>query len=210
MRKRQGIGEAGLRLLIDGALQVRPLDEGFLDLLPQNSEWPNTIDPGPIVTEPQDFCTEQGDRPYIVDLPAAIGDSTGPVQGGPIGDGSCMQLPQKMLDAQGKTLGLAGCGRLKRGAAVMDTRDIKRGTVIASGWDPKGYYPNYDPTGNHAAIFVKFVPGGFRVLEQVHGSVQIVDKTNTRGGYYSNPNAYNIVLSGSCVPGVPRKQRYPG
>jgi hypothetical protein len=54
------------------------------------------------------------------------------------------------------------------------------------------------------------VPGGFRVFEQVNGHLQIVDKTNTAGGYYSNPNAYNIVLTGARVPGVPSKQRYPG
>jgi len=92
----------------------------------------------------------------------------------------------------------------------MGNSDIKRGTLIASGWDRNGYYPNYYPHGNHAAIFIKFVPGGFRVFEQVNGHLQIVDKTNTGGGYYSNPNAYNIVLTGARVPGVPSKQRYPG
>jgi len=91
----------------------------------------------------------------------------------------------------------------------MGNPGIKRGTLVASGWDPDGYYANYYPHGNHAAFFIKFVSGGFRVFEQVNGHLQVVDKTNINGGYYSNPNEYNIVLTGSCVQGVPSKQKDP-
>jgi RHS repeat-associated protein len=153
-------------------------------------------------------CTPQGDGPYVVKLPADYGTSTGDVRGGPVGDGDCMQLPQVMLDHQGTPLGQAGYGRLKRGAAVMGNPNIKRGTLIASGWHPDGYYANYYPHGNHAAIFLGFITGGFRVLEQVNGHIRVIDKVNTRGDYYSNPNAYNVVLTGARIPGVPRRQKY--
>jgi RHS repeat-associated protein len=156
----------------------------------------------------QEFCTSQGDGPYVVKLPPDFGTTDGPIRGGPIGDGACMQLVQKMLDAQGTPLGLAGYGRLRQGPAVMGNRDIKRGTVIASGWKD-GYYPNYYPTGNHAAIFLGFTSNGFRVFEQVHGQLQIVTKTTNGSGYYSNANAYNVVLTGSRQSGIPGSQQFP-
>jgi hypothetical protein len=157
----------------------------------------------------QERCTPEGDGPYVVDLPRGFGTSIGPVKGGPVGSGECIVLPQVLLEAQGSPLGKAGFGRLRRGPAVMGNKNLKRGTLIASGWHPDGYYANYYPHGNHAAIFLSFIPNGIRVYEQVDGHLQVVDKINAAGGYYSNPNAYNVVLTGSRIPGVPGNQRYP-
>jgi len=158
----------------------------------------------------QDFCTEKGDGPYVIklDLPPGFDSSDGPVTSSPFGDGACMQLVQIMLERQGTPLGPAGFGRLKQGPAVMGIGGIRPGTVIASGWRD-GYYPNYYPHGNHAAIYLRSVPNGFVVLEQVNGHLQVDTKIAGVGGYYSNANAYNVVLTGQPVAGVPARQRYP-
>jgi RHS repeat-associated protein len=147
--------------------------------------------------------------PYVLQIKdPTFGTSPGDVKGGPIGDGECMQLVQTALERQGTPLGEAGYGRLKRGAAVSETPNIKRGTLIASGWHPDGYYANYYPHGNHAAFFLQFTQKGFLVYEQVNKHLQVVEKFWGEGGYYRNANAYYVVLTGARVPGVPRKQKY--
>jgi len=159
----------------------------------------------------QEFCAPGGDGPYVLKkLPAGLGDRTETLKGS-LGDGDCMQLPQKMFAGEGTELGPAGYGRMKRGEQVMGMGNkIKKGTLIASGFHPDGYYANYYPTGNHASIFLKFIPGGIRVLEQVHGVIQVVDKTAANGGYYSNPNTYYVVKIGLPIKDVPARQKYPG
>jgi hypothetical protein len=157
----------------------------------------------------QDFCSPQGDGPYVLKLPADFNPPDGVISGGPIGDGDCMQLPQIMLAEQGVVLGKAGFGRLKKGPAVMESANLKIGTLIASGWHPDGYYANYYPNGNHAAIFLGFVSGGFRVLEQIKGTIRARTINEVNGYYLTNPYAYNVVLIGLPIPGVPGKQKYP-
>ncbi len=156
----------------------------------------------------QERCTPEGDGPYVLKLPQDFGTSTADVKGGPIGDGECMQLVQTALERQGTPLGEAGYGRLKRGAAVSELPNIKKGTLIASGWHPDGYYANYYPHGNHAAFFLQWTQKGFLAYEQVNGHLRVVEKRWGEGGYYSNANAYHVVLTGSRIPGVPRKQKY--
>jgi len=125
------------------------------------------------------------------------------------GDGDCAQLAQVLAERQGTPMGKAGSGRWKRGKQAMGG-GLKRGTVIASGWDPDGYYPNYSDWGNHVAIFLEYLPGGgIKVLEQVHGHVQTRDKTDVNSSsYYYNPNAFYVVNVGPSVPGVPARRHH--
>jgi YD repeat-containing protein len=123
------------------------------------------------------------------------------------GTGGCAQFPQILADHQGVAMGFAGGGRWRAGDSVMGS-NIQRGTVIASGW-VDGYYPNYGETGSHVAIFLRWVEGGFEVLEQSRWSTDAAAHVRTHpikttdGNYYSNPNAYRIVEVGPPVPGIP-------
>lgn len=86
------------------------------------------------------------------------------------------------------------------GQGDVDARpqySLSRGTAIATfDTDPKkpGKYAN-NPSGNHAAYFLHAVDGGFRVLEQVSGHVQMRDVIGgPDSGYYHNPRAYSVIM----------------
>jgi hypothetical protein len=184
---------------------------GFQEIFEQNPQDPPSDPKNDLLVQQQ--CYEQGVGPYVVQLPKGFGmdnpTETVVLPRRRVGDGDCMQLPQVMLEAQKTPVGLAGCGRLRMGPAVMSVENLQPGTMIASRWQRYRdtdifYYPNA-ATGNHAAFYVGKLEGGFRVLEQVAGTVMLTNKTDTNGSYYSNPNAYHVVLTSDCLPGMPRR-----
>jgi RHS repeat-associated protein len=127
------------------------------------------------------------------------------------GGGGCAEFAQIMAEDDGKALGLAGHGRWRAGASVMGNTKLRRGTVIASGW-VDGYYPNYSVTGCHTAIFLGFIPGGFRVLEQSglvghkHVAVHDITFATNDGTYFRDPNQYRVVEVGPAIRGIPESR----
>jgi RHS repeat-associated protein len=125
------------------------------------------------------------------------------------GGGGCAEFVQIMAEKEGRDLGLAGHGRWRAGASVMGNKKLKRGTVIASGW-MDGYYPNYSVSGCHTAIFLGFIDGGFRVLEQSglvgHKHITIHDVVLKKDTYFENPYQYRVVEVGPPVKGIPESR----
>ncbi|HEY3024715.1 MAG TPA: BPSL0067 family protein, partial [Pyrinomonadaceae bacterium] len=135
--------------------------------------------------------------PFVIDVPDY---QIGTITGRSYGNGQCAALAQVLAEKQGMKMGYARTW--VKGDQVVGNSKIKRGTVIASGFDANGRYPNA-PIGagiNHVAIFLGFLPnGGFQVLEQVNWRVSPANKDkinlNPRVRYYSNAYAYYVVLS---------------
>jgi hypothetical protein len=131
----------------------------------------------------------------------------------------CAELVQSLADSfgnsQGRPLGLAGGGRWRAGPQASGNSDVDRGTVLISGikeWGKSGvfYYPNYQDLGNHAAILLAHLPGGgLRVLEQIHGTLQIRSIAAGEGGsYFSNARGYHVLMVGPRLEGVPMRPSY--
>jgi hypothetical protein len=83
-----------------------------------------------------------------------------------IGDGDCVTLIKEFTDR------LQGwpTSRWKPGARVVDLRNLKRGTAIATFVD--GKYPNHK-NGNHAAFFLQHGGAGFWVMDQWRSKLHI-------------------------------------
>jgi RHS repeat-associated protein len=140
----------------------------------------------------------QGSQYKAVVLPATEQDLEKYMKHGQYGsDGQCAKFPQEV--AWANNIKLDKTATWKEGRRVVDSPNIKRGTVIASGW-VNGKYPGYDGSGNHVAIFLRFVDPrdpfkGFYVIEQVRGKVGIALKNSSDRDYYTNPEWYAIVRS---------------
>lgn len=84
----------------------------------------------------------------------------------------------------------------RQGAAVLDNMNIEKGTAIATFID--GKYPN-KKTGNHAALFLRFDPYGFWVMDQWRSDIgkpkisSRLIKVKPRGKASDNAAAYYIV-----------------
>src|SRR6185295_6648602 len=81
----------------------------------------------------------------------------------------CAEWVQKIAAKYGVFLGLANNWY---GFAKVMTNEVARGTVIISGLDSNGKYPNQS-AGNHAGFFLYKEPGGFAMLEDVKGLIEI-------------------------------------
>ena len=86
----------------------------------------------------------------------------------------------------------------RKGASVMGSRVIRKGTAIAT-FDTRGRYP-LSHHGNHACFFLRFVAGGFEVLEQNVGPHPDMIHTRlvyARGKKTSSPNdadSYYVIM----------------
>lgn len=88
---------------------------------------------------------------------AYVYDDVDKLEGQPkVGSHHCVPLVQHYAKAP-----LAGTWR--KGALVKGSTDIKKGTAIATFVDDK--YPN-NPTGNHAALYMKQDNTGILVMDQ--------------------------------------------
>ncbi|HEV7684380.1 MAG TPA: BPSL0067 family protein [Pyrinomonadaceae bacterium] len=124
-----------------------------------------------------------------------------------LGEGWCAEFVQILAEAQGTPLGLAGGARWRAGEGVSGATDIRRGTVIISGINADGFYPNYGDYGNHAGIYLRpLANGGFTILEQIHGIIQIREVTDLKSSsYFLNPKGYYVLQVTAGRPGVPDK-----
>ena len=90
-----------------------------------------------------------------------------------------------------------GTSMWKQGGSVMGNPTLARGTAIAT-FNAKGHYASA-ATGNHACFFLRFVAGGFEVLEQhVNPNPNMIQKRIilTKGGKGSASNdadAYSVI-----------------
>src|SRR5205807_10614240 len=121
--------------------------------------------------------------PAVADNPTLFMDSLGTSQ--------CAKWAQLVAIGLNQPLGPAS--NWIAGPQVMTDPSMKPGTVIGSGFNKKGRYPNRDE-GNHIGFFLGFIPGGFRMFENVHGTVQPRDVKDPNGGYFRNPNYYYAIM----------------
>jgi hypothetical protein len=116
-----------------------------------------------------------------------------------IGEGECVELIKAYVP------GLIGISttQWREGANVMATRNIKRGTAIATFFD--GKFPRKD-TGQHAAIFLSYAGAtSFWAIEQHKKSGTIVlrrieiPRHGQRRPNGTYPNASNNALAFSAI-----------
>jgi RHS repeat-associated protein len=118
-----------------------------------------------------------------------------------LGTTQCATWVQKVAAGLGdETLGRVGASNWIAGQQVITAQDLKPGTVIASGINPRtGKYRNAK-TGNHAGFFLGFIYDstgnriGFRMLENARGSVGVHSVMTVGGGHYSNPDQYFVIV----------------
>jgi RHS repeat-associated protein len=143
----------------------------------------------------------RGDEYLLPRLVLDLGDDANVdkiIAHGKYGSGYCAVFPQILSENLPSLSGYSGIGPTsvwRQGAPVYRNESMRRGTIIASGWDEYGRYPGNN-TGNHAAIFLNHLPNkkGFRVLEQVGGNVRVRDVVIGKGDdYYHHPQYYFIV-----------------
>lgn len=84
-----------------------------------------------------------------------------------VGNGQCVTLVKELTGASPSSLWREG---RNVGDILRKRGEIAEGTAIAT--FENGHYPNR-PHGNHAAIFVRAVAGGFEVFDQWKGQAPI-------------------------------------
>jgi RHS repeat-associated protein len=105
----------------------------------------------------------------------------------------CATWLQQIFEENGKPLGPAR----KWYAGEQVNSSTKPGTAIMSDPDENGNYKN-NPHFNHAGIFLYLIPGGFKMLENIRGDVQIRALTGT-GDYFRGPDHYFVIMVPATV-----------
>jgi hypothetical protein len=146
--------------------------------------------------------------PQIVLGPFVVAEIVGQAEGlnrTKVSIRQCATAVQIIAAKYGKILGPASNWY---GGAQVVSNEIAPGTVIISGLDANGKYPNAD-LYNHAGFFLYEEPGGFAMLEDVKGLIQIdhVNSANSTGGHYSEPSAYFVLVVPVTVGGGMRGGR---
>lgn len=106
-----------------------------------------------------------------------------------VGDGQCVKLVKALTGAPASSL-------WKEGAKLTDALaagNLAEGTAIAT--FVKGRYQNL-PHGNHAAIFVRSVPGGIEVFDQWHKhnpELRTIMFGRPGSGIAQRPELYSVV-----------------
>ncbi|GJJ02900.1 hypothetical protein RugamoR64_34380 [Duganella rhizosphaerae] len=107
-----------------------------------------------------------------------------------VGNGQCVTLVKEFSNAPSASLWSEG----EKVADLVKSGRIASGTVIAT--FVKGRYQNH-AHGNHAAIFVKAVPGGIVVFDQwrTHKPVERIIHFGRSGkiGAAQRPELYSVV-----------------
>ena len=107
-----------------------------------------------------------------------------------VGNGQCVTLVKKFSNAPAASQ----CSEGQSVTELVKSGRITSGTVIAT--FVKGRYQNH-PHGNHAAIFVKAIPGGIVVFDQwrTHKPVErIIRFGRPRNvGAAQRPELYSVV-----------------
>ncbi|ELX11017.1 hypothetical protein Jab_2c31190 [Janthinobacterium sp. HH01] len=107
-----------------------------------------------------------------------------------VGNGQCVTLVKEFSNAPAASLWSEG----EKAVDLVKTGRIASGTVIAT--FVKGRYPNH-AHGNHAAIFVKAIPGGIVVFDQwrTHKPVERIIRFGRPAGVGAaqRPELYSVV-----------------
>jgi hypothetical protein len=187
-------------------------------LIDAMAEFWTAIDPSglnpenPFAASPQ----EHGDPSSPVDGPFVFGAvARNPnLFLNPLGTTKCASWVQKVAAELGdETLGKVGASNWVGGQQVITAMDIRPGTVIASGIDPRtGKYRNAS-TGNHAGFFLGFIYDkagnqvGFNMWENAAGNIGQHSVMNVLGSYYSSPDQYFVVMVPKGPQGGPGRGR---
>ena len=116
-----------------------------------------------------------------------------------LGDGECIQIVKMLVP------GLVGLSTRswKKGAAVKNVQNLRRGTAIAT-FGPNGRFPTGN-TGQHAALFLSHAGAGIWVLDQWRSQGRIVrrhigiPKVHEQRPDGTWPNASNNALAFSVI-----------
>jgi RHS repeat-associated protein len=100
----------------------------------------------------------------------------------------CATWVQQMAAREGIYLGPADNWY---GGPQVITNDLEPGTVVISGLDVNGKYPN-EVEYNHAGIFLYQIPGGFRILENVKGNLQTRNVVGP-GGHFLGADQFFVL-----------------
>jgi hypothetical protein len=106
-----------------------------------------------------------------------------------IGNGQCVALVRELTGARPSSLWREG----RSLQAALAAGDLPEGAAIAT--FHQGRYRNL-PSGNHAAVFVRKVPGGVEIFDQWHRhkpSKRTIYFKQDRAGVAQQPEKYSVI-----------------
>ena len=106
-----------------------------------------------------------------------------------VGNGECVTLVKALTGAPASSLWREGA----KVTELLASGDLAEGTAIATFIN--GRYRNW-PHGNHAAIFVRSVPGGIEVFDQWHRhapELRTIKFGRPGSGVAQRPELYSVV-----------------
>jgi hypothetical protein len=118
-----------------------------------------------------------------------------------VGNGACVRLVQDRTGAPAASF-------WRKGPKVKGNAAVPAGAAIAAGWTTQGLYPS-NPSGNHAAIYLRTERDGLLVVDQWQG-IHLSDFPThklrwgaTRNWPSNDGDAYYVILTQSLHQSSP-------
>ena len=136
----------------------------------------------PLRTLSVSSTTERNDMPYIARADYAKQKEI-------VGNGECVTLVTHLTGARASSLWREG----DKVPDLMEKGGIAKGTLIAT--FVNGHYQNLGQ-GNHAALFIRQVPGGIEIFDQWRNhkpSARVIHFGRSVAGARNRPECYSVV-----------------